>query len=229
MNNLRLRHIALLGVLVLGACSAGPGSQSATPAVGGASPTAAATPSRTSEPSPAASDTMTPPTTGQPTPNGTLPPTDPPAAVIDEPWATAALTDVASGETFSVADLVAGGKVVFLEPMAIWCSNCRAQQATAVEAFASLDPDVAEWIGVDVETTETAEALARYRDQYGFPFRYVISDTALSRALVDSFGEVVLSPPSVNVIVIAPDGEVTHMLGHHSAAEIVQFVQERIQ
>lgn len=138
----------------------------------------------------------------------------------------APLTDVSTGETFRIADIVASGKVVFVEPMAIWCANCRVQQRAAVEAFETLGPDVAEWVGVDVETTETADALSRYREQNGFPFRYVIADNALSRSLVDQFGEVVLSPPSVNVIIVGTDGQVTHMLGHHSAAELVALATE---
>ena len=149
--------------------------------------------------------------------------------VLDQPWAVAQLTDVATGEVFRIADLVAAGKVVFVEPMAVWCTSCRAQQVAAVDAFEDLGPDVAEWVGVDVETSEAAQTLVRYRDQYGFPFRYVVSDQALSRSLVDEFGEVVLSPPSVNVIIVGTDGRVTHMLGHHSADELVALAQEYAQ
>ena len=164
-----------------------------------------------------------------------MPPTDTPAAtasaapagaVLDQPWAVAPLTDVSTGEIFRIADLAASGKVVFVETMAIWCSNCRAQQVAAVAAFEELGAARVEWVVIDVETAETAEALARYRDQNGFPFRYVISDTPLSRSLVDEFGDVILSPPPVNVIVIGTDGRVTHLLGHHSSADLVSLAIE---
>jgi len=131
------------------------------------------------------------------------------------------LTDVSSGEQFRIADLAASGQVVFVETMAIWCSNCRAQQIAAVAALQELDPATVEWVAIDVETTETADALARYRDQNGFPFRYAIADAPLSRSLVEHFGDVVLSPPSVNVIILGTDGRITHLRGHHSAADLV--------
>ena len=142
---------------------------------------------------------------------------------FDQPWALATLTDAATGEQFRIADLAASGRVVFIETMAIWCSNCRAQQREAVTAFADLDPAKVVWLGLDVETSETADALVRYRDQNGFPFRYAIADRDVSRALAEEFGDVVLSPPSVNLIVLATDGRVTHLLGRHSAGELVEI------
>jgi hypothetical protein len=110
--------------------------------------------------------------------------------------------------------------------MAIWCTNCRAQQEAAVEALAGLDPDRVEWVGVDVESSETPQALAQYSQQYGFPFRYVIADQALARALADRFGDVVLSPPSVNIIVVGTDGRVTHLTGHKRPEEIAAIAAE---
>lgn len=164
------------------------------------------------------------PTASQPpTPSGGAVTT---GAVFDQPWATAVLTDVTTGEQFSLADLAAPGKVVFIEPMAIWCANCRQQQREAVTALAQIGAENVEWIGLDVESSESAEALAAYREQNGFPFRYAISDTALSRALASEFGDVVLSPPSVNVIVLGTDGRVTHLLGHHSSVELVAIAVE---
>ncbi len=142
---------------------------------------------------------------------------------MTEPWATATLTDVRSGETFRIADLVAAGKVVFLEPMAVWCSKCRAQQERAVDALARLDRSKVAWVGLDVETAESAEQLAAYSEAAGFDFTYAIADRDVSRALAEEFGDVVLNPPATNVIVIEPDGQVTHTTGGHSADEIVEI------
>jgi thiol-disulfide isomerase/thioredoxin len=218
-----------LAVLIGLALSAGCSGSAATPA-----PTA--TVRATTSPSVAAAPTITPaapPATGSQPPTSTAGPTvaptgpaTPAPAAYDQPWAVATLTDVTTGEQFSIADVAASGKVVFVETMAIWCTNCRAQQKTATEAFAQLDPNRVVWVGIDVETSETAGALARYRETNGFPFRYAISNVDLSRALVTDFGDVVLSPPSVNVIVLGTDGRVMHLTGHHSAAEIVALAAE---
>ena len=60
----------------------------------------------------------------------------------------------------------------------------------------------------------------------GLPFRYAISDPDMSRALVADFGDVVLSPPSANIIVLGTGGQVTQLRGHHSASEIIAIAEE---
>ena len=145
---------------------------------------------------------------------------------LTQPWATATLTDVRTGEPFRIADLVAQGRVVFLETMAIWCSNCRRQQQEAVAAMAGLDPSSVTWVGIDVEASESADALARYSEDNGFDFTYAIADRDLARALVEEFGEQILNPPSVNVVVIGTDGRVTPSRGHKSADQIVALATE---
>ncbi len=150
----------------------------------------------------------------------------PAAVVVDRPWATATLTDVATDKPFRITDIVGSGKVVFLETMAIWCSNCRAQQIEATVAFKELDPERVEWVVIDVESSETAEALAAYREQNRFPFTYSIADVAFARALVADFGEIVLSPPSVNIIVIGTDGRITALRGHKNAEELRRLAAE---
>lgn len=160
---------------------------------------------------------------GSPPPAGsaTAPASRSAGVSLAQPWARASLTDVRTGQPFTIADLVASGRVVFLEPMAVWCSKCRAQQEEAVAAFGRLDRSTVAWVGVDVETAESAEQLARYSAQHGFDFSYVISDRDLSRALVADFGEVVLNPPATNVIVIGLDGTIVHNTGHLGADELV--------
>ena len=197
------RHLTatLIIVLLSTACSNAPGD-----------PNPSTTDRTVASPSPAADRPQRSPTAPI-GPTGT-------AVQLDQAWATAVLTDVTTSETFRIADLVAAGKVVFIETMAIWCSNCRAQQVEATAAFEELDPERVAWIAVDVESSETAEALARYREDNGFPFTYVIADRDLARALVADFGDVVLSPPSVNIIVVGTDGRVTPLRGHKSVAEI---------
>jgi thiol-disulfide isomerase/thioredoxin len=182
---------------------------------------------------PAPSSRATPgssePASAAPPPEGSAPPlvpTEPAGAILTQPWATATLTDVRSGQPFRIADLVAGNRVVFLETMAIWCTKCRAQQEEAVAALRRLDPATVAWVAIDVESSESADALARYSEQHGFDFAYAVADRELARALVESFGDTILNPPSVNVVVIGTDGRVTAGRGHKSADEIVALAAE---
>ncbi|MBA2720124.1 MAG: redoxin domain-containing protein [Chloroflexi bacterium] len=202
---------ALLVVLVLAACTGAAGPRTPNPGDVGSSPA-----------SPTATRPSQAPTTSVAPSSGS----GPAAVVIDRPWATATLTNVTTGEPFRITDIVASGKVVFVETMAIWCSNCRTQQIEATVAFKELDPERVEWVAIDVESSETAEALARYREQNKFPFSYAIADAGFARALVADFGETVLSPPSVNVIVIGTDGRITALRGHKSAEELRRFAAE---
>ena len=195
-----------LSVAVAGCASGEGGSSVSTPSAvaAGAPPS----PSR----SPASGD-------ASPVPPGE---TVAPGAPIDRPWATAELVDVSSGQPFRIADLAASGTVVFVEPMAIWCTNCRAQQADAMTALSRLDRSRVVWVGLDVDPSETAEALADYGPRWGFDHTYAIAGQDVSRALVDEFGPLVISPPSTPIIVIGTDGTVTLTdFGHKSVDQIV--------
>lgn len=215
------RALALVALLTLAACSGSGGSPAPAP-----SQTATTDPAATAVPASTAPSSDAPGDSPTPSAPADAPSVPPAGATFDQPWAVAVLTDVSTGAQFRIADLAAAGKVVFVETMAIWCANCRAQQVAATEALAQLDPATVEWVAVDVETTETADALARYRDQHGFPFRYAIADTALSRSLAEQFGDVVLSPPTVNTIILGTDGRITHLRGHHSSADLVALAVE---
>ncbi len=212
---------ALAASILASACSPEPAGETPDQAAASASPAG-----------PTGSASIETPATSARPPSGSASPAAPPSspavgAILAQPWATMTLTDVTTGQPFRIADLVASGKIVFLETMAIWCSNCRTQQIEATAAFEGLDPARVEWVAIDVESSETAEALARYREQNGFPFTYVIADAGMARALAAEFGDTVLSPPSVNIVVVGADGEVVHLRGHRNAAEIQRLATEQ--
>jgi hypothetical protein len=122
-------------------------------------------------------------------------------------WQTHDLVDVRSGERFAIADLA--GRAVVIEPMAIWCTNCARQQQEASKALARLGSSDVVYISLDVDPAERAPDLARYADERGFDWRFVVAERALSRALAQAFGDQVLAPPSTPKILIAPDGQVS--------------------
>ncbi|MDQ3449188.1 MAG: redoxin domain-containing protein [Chloroflexota bacterium] len=229
LRPIRVSVVLILTAVIGGACAGGSGSGS-TPIAPSDSP--AATPSAEASDSPAATDpnatddgsgspTATPP--GAASPGASSAPTGP--AVATPAWANIPLTDVRTGETFTLAG--AGDRVVFVEPMAVWCSSCRQQQETAKEAVAALDPTRVIWVALDVDPNETPEMLARFADENEFPFTYAVAGVDLSRALADAFGAQVLSPPSTPVIVIGTDGTVTLTeFGHKSQDRILELAQQ---
>jgi thiol-disulfide isomerase/thioredoxin len=121
-------------------------------------------------------------------------------------WQTIALRDVRSGETFTLADLA--GRLVVIEPMAIWCTNCERQQREAAKALTALEGEDVVYISLDVDPGEAEADLARYADERDFDWRFAVAGRELSRALAQAFGDQVLSPPSTPKIVLIPGGEV---------------------
>ncbi len=148
------------------------------------------------------------PTTGPGSTPSSTDGTEPsPAVVLTQPWATAELTDVTTGETFTLADLA--GRPIILETMAIWCSSCFAQQGDVYEVLADIAPDSVAYVVLDIDQSESAEALADYRERNGFSGRYVVASRDLARALVDEFGDQMLNPPVTPMVIIGADGTVT--------------------
>ena len=213
----RLRRTGILATLTLVAAACAGGSVESAPATPGTS--AQRTPGP-STPDPSAAPTTLPSAAASAA--ASAPPTTP---VIGSAWAQAELTDVATGETFRIADLA--GKAVILETMAIWCPNCLAQQADVQSALEELDPERVAYVVLDVDPNETADALAEYRARNGFTGTYAIAGRDVARGLSEEFGDQVLNPPSTPVILIGTDGRVTLTeFGHKSPAEIVALARD---
>lgn len=138
-------------------------------------------------------------------------------------WQTLALTNAATGETFTLGDFQ--GKTVFVEPMATWCSNCRAQQGQVVEAKSQLGDDVV-FIGLSLETGLPPADLAGYAQSNGFDWTYAVMSPELLSELVDAFGRSITSAPSTPHFIIRPDGSYTELAtGIHSAEELIAEIQ----
>lgn len=212
-------NFALLAIaLLVGACA---GSSASPPIVGVGSGSPAAT-SGTPTAAPVA---PTPSSVGPAEASDTpLASRDDGAGSLTQAWATAALTDVSSGETFRIADLA--GTVVILETMAIWCSNCRAQQSDVQDALARLPADRVVYVVLDVDPNEDAASLAEYRVANGFEGRYAIAGDDVARALAADFGDQFLNPPLTPMLIVGTDGTVTRTdFGHKSVVEIVTLAQ----
>lgn len=138
-------------------------------------------------------------------------------------WQTIALTNAATGEQFALGDFQ--GKTVFVEPMATWCSNCRAQQGHVSQAKTQLGDDVV-FIGLSLETNLPSEQLASYAQGNGFDWTYAVIPVNLLAELSDEFGRSITSAPSTPHFIIRPDGSFSELAtGIHSADEIVSEIQ----
>ena len=211
---------AIVAVALVAACSGGTApAASVTPAA-----SVAALPS--SEPPPASTSPSADPSIAASAGPVPASPEPTPGVALTQPWATAELTDVATGKTFRIADLA--GKVVFIETMAIWCSKCREQQADALTALGELGDAKVAYVVLDTDPGESSRDLAAYEKKRGWDaFTYAISPEAVSLALAEQFGDFVLNPPSTPVIVIGTDGTVTLTdFGHKSVDDLIALARQ---
>jgi cytochrome oxidase Cu insertion factor (SCO1/SenC/PrrC family) len=200
--------MALVIALATAACA---GSGGAGPANAVPSAATAAPPAATPGPTPDAAPTGAPATPAT-NPPATQPPGEIPAATAAaEPpaitgWRGMALVNARTGETFTVGDLA--GRLVAIEPMAAWCSNCLRQQKEARKALERLDSDDVVYISLGVDPGEKAAELARYADDEGFGWTFAVATKDVLRELAKEFGDQVLSPPSTPFILVGADGTV---------------------
>lgn len=151
-------------------------------------------------------------------------------SMTDAPaWKTIALTDVRTGETFTLADFA--GKTVFVEPMATWCSNCRRQLGNVSQAKAQLgDTEDVVFVSLSVETNIGDSDLANYTDETGFHWTFAVATPEMLVSLADSFGQSITNPPSTPHFIIRPDGSTTELTtGFESPEGILQNIDAESQ
>lgn len=138
-------------------------------------------------------------------------------------WTNLTLINARTGESFTLADFA--GKTVFVEPMATWCPNCRAQQGQVSQAMSSLNTDDFIFISLSVGENVSNAVLADYASRNGFPQIFVVAGQDISNALVEQFGFSVLSPPSTPHFIISPSGTVSSLVtGSHRADMLIEEV-----
>ena len=140
-------------------------------------------------------------------------------------WYTTPLTDVQTGETFTIADLK--GKVILVETMAMWCSNCMRQQRevkTLHENLGERDDFVS--IGLDIDINEDADSLKDYVARNGFDWKYAVATPELAREIASLYGDQFLNPPSTPILIIDRKGTAhTLPFGVKSARQLEEALQ----
>jgi thiol-disulfide isomerase/thioredoxin len=139
-------------------------------------------------------------------------------------WQTIALTDVTTGQSFTLADFA--GKTVYVEPMATWCTNCRRQLGYVEEARDQLNSDDVVFVGISVETNIDDATLANYTEETGYNWTFAVATPEMLQALADQFGRTISNPPATPHFIIYPDGTTTDLVtGFETADELIAQLQ----
>lgn len=143
----------------------------------------------------------------------------------DTVWFGTTLTNVSTGEDFTINDFK--GKVVLIETLAMWCSNCmkQQQQVKLLHETLGMNDDLIS-IGLDVDTNEKAEDLKKYVEKNGFDWIYAVAPEEVTREIANLYGAQFLNPPSTPILIIDREGN-AHPLpfGIKSAEDLRSFIE----
>ncbi len=145
-------------------------------------------------------------------------------AVMTPGFFDVSLTNVNTGESFKIADFA--GKVVLVENLAMWCSNCMKQQEQVkiLHETLGMDSDLVS-IGFDIDPNENAEDLKKYTDSNGFNWIYAVVPQEVSKEIGNLYGANFLNPPNTPIFIVDRKGDVHPMpFGIKSAEEIKAFI-----
>lgn len=134
------------------------------------------------------------------------------------------LTNVNNGDSFTISDFA--GKVVLVENLAMWCSNCKKQQEQVKVLIQALDmdPDFIA-IGFDIDPNEKGADLKKYTDSNGFNWIYAVPPQEVLNEIGNLLGANFLNPPSAPIFIIDRKGGIHPMpFGVKRADELKNFI-----
>lgn len=137
---------------------------------------------------------------------------------------TTTLTNVNTGDTYMLSDFA--GKVVLVENLAMWCSNCKKQQEQVKILHTALgsNSDLIS-IGFDVDPNEKEADLKKYTEVNGFDWVYSVPPQEVLNEISNLLGANFLNPPSTPIFIIDRKGGVHPMpFGIKSADDLQKFI-----
>ena len=151
--------------------------------------------------------------------------------LADATWITTPLTNVSTGETFRMIDYK--GKVVLVEMMAVWCTNCLQQQGQVKQmhqAALGQNNDKVISLSMDVDPNEQAKQLKEYRQQQGFEWSYTVAPASVAREISNLYGSQFLNPSAVPMLIIDKQGGIHPLpFGVKSVASLQEALKPYLQ
>ncbi|MGD2026401.1 MAG: TlpA disulfide reductase family protein [Anaerolineales bacterium] len=144
-------------------------------------------------------------------------------------WYTHQFTDAATGETFSISDFK-GERVVLVETLALWCSNCLRQQQQVRELHSLLgEREDFVSVGINIDPSEDLGMVADYVNNNGFDWLYGVAPDEIIGDISATLGGQFLNPPSTPIVLIDKEGNQFPLpFGIKSADTLLSYIQEHL-
>jgi thiol-disulfide isomerase/thioredoxin len=136
-------------------------------------------------------------------------------------WLSMPMTDVITGQTFSMHDF--SGKVVLVETMATWCPTCWKQEneIKRLQGLLNNSPDLV-LVSLDVDTNEDAATLKDFATTGKYAWRFAVTPLLIARALGNLYSADYLNPPLAPMLFIDRQGSVYGLPNGVKNAESLQ-------
>jgi thiol-disulfide isomerase/thioredoxin len=122
-------------------------------------------------------------------------------------WFNMKMTDVRTGQTFTISDFA--GKVVLVETMAQWCPTCERQENEVIKLHELLgNPGDLVSVSLDVDLHEDQASLKEYAAARGYDWYVAVAPLEVARALGNLYSAQYLNPPLAPMLLIARNGDV---------------------
>lgn len=102
-------------------------------------------------------------------------------------WLSSSLTNVATGEQFSIMDLADDGKPVIIHSFAVWCPGCSMQLLESTKLQTAY-PDKYTVVALDIDPNENADKVKRHQESNNFKGIFTAAPTDVTRSLVKAYG-----------------------------------------
>lgn len=102
-------------------------------------------------------------------------------------WIKAPMTDVTTGEQFSIQNLAAEGKPVIISSFAVWCPGCSMQLLEATKLITA-HPDDYVFVAIDVDPNENAAKVKNHMEKNNFKGYFTAAPLDVTRSLVAAYG-----------------------------------------
>lgn len=121
--------------------------------------------------------------------------------VTEGDWTSTQITDIATGESFSVEQFE---KPTLVQSFAVWCPNCKKQQDEMKILLEEVGDEIA-FVSLDTDPNENEENVKEHIEENGFDWYFAISPVELTQELIDNFGVSVVNAPSEPMILVCND------------------------